>query len=273
MSTLVMGILNVTPDSFSDGGRWDTVDAAIARGLELRDQGASIVDVGGESTRPGAARIEPAEEQERVVPVIRALAAEGVTLSIDTMHASTARAAVEAGAAIVNDVSGGLADPDMAKTAADLACDFIAMHWRAHSAEMDKADRYEDVVAEVGRELEARVDALVGAGVASDRIVLDPGLGFAKVTDSNWPLIARWREWAGDHRVLIGASRKRFLGAAIASGGGDGADPSNREAATTAVTTVCALEGVWAVRVHDAAASRDAISVVSRLTTAGYKAR
>ncbi|WP_236685353.1 dihydropteroate synthase [Demequina salsinemoris] len=273
MSTLVMGILNVTPDSFSDGGRWDTVDAAIARGLELRHQGASIVDVGGESTRPGAGRIEPAEEQDRVVPVIRSLAQEGVTLSIDTMHAATARAAVEAGASIVNDVSGGLADADMASTVADLGCDYVAMHWRAHSTEMDKADRYDDVVQEVRDELSQRVDALTKAGVASDRIVLDPGLGFAKVTDSNWPLIARWQDWSQGHRVLIGASRKRFLGAAIASGGGDGADPSNREAATTAVTTVCALEGAWAVRVHDAAAARDAISVASRLTTAGYKAR
>ncbi|WNM27831.1 dihydropteroate synthase [Demequina capsici] len=271
--TLVMGILNVTPDSFSDGGRWDTVDAAIAHGIELHEQGAAIVDVGGESTRPGAARVEPEQERVRVVPVIQALAAHGVAVSIDTMHATTAAAAVDAGARIVNDVSGGLADPRMAPTVADLGCDYVAMHWRAHSTEMDAADRYVDVVAEVADELAARVDVLTAAGVAPERIILDPGLGFSKVTASNWPLIARWSEWAHGHRVLIGASRKRFLGAAIAQGGGDGADPSNREAATTAVTTVCALEAIWGVRVHDAAAARDAVSVVSQLTTAGYKAR
>ncbi|MDN4471993.1 dihydropteroate synthase [Demequina zhanjiangensis] len=268
-----MGVLNVTPDSFSDGGRWDTVDAAIARGLALRDDGATLVDVGGESTRPGAARVEPREEQARVIPVVKALAAEGVSVSIDTMHAETARAAVEAGATLVNDVSGGLADESMAATVAELDCDYVAMHWRAHSTEMDSADRYADVVAEVATELDARIGALTDAGVAPERIILDPGLGFAKVAESNWPLIARWREWSAGHRVLIGASRKRFLGAAIASGGGDGADPANREAATTAVTTVCALEGVWAVRVHEAAAARDAISVVSALTKAGYTAR
>ncbi len=271
--TLVMGILNVTPDSFSDGGRWATVEAAIARGLELRDEGAAIVDVGGESTRPGAGRVEPDEERERVLPVIETLAAEGVAVSIDTMHADTARAAVDAGATIVNDVSGGLADERMAPTVAELECDYVAMHWRAHSTEMDSADRYVDVVAEVAAELGARVDALTDAGVDPERIILDPGLGFSKVTESNWPLIARWREWAQGHRVLVGASRKRFLGAAIAAAGGDGADPSNREAATTAVTTVCASEGLWAVRVHDAAAARDAVSVVSALTKAGYKAR
>ncbi|MFP5359437.1 MAG: dihydropteroate synthase [Actinomycetes bacterium] len=261
--TLVMGILNVTPDSFSDGGRFSERDAAIARGLELAAQGAALVDVGGESTRPGAVRVPVAEEIRRVVPVIRALAGEGVATSIDTMNAVTARAAVEAGASVVNDVSGGLADSEMAATVAGLDVDFVAMHWRAHSTEMDGRDTYEDVVAEVGRELDARVAALVAAGVPDHRIVLDPGLGFSKVTDSNWPLLARMDEWARGRRVLIGASRKRFLGAAIARPGVDAADPSAREHATTAVTALAAAAGAWGVRVHDAAAAVDAVRVVS----------
>ncbi|WP_228372656.1 dihydropteroate synthase [Demequina maris] len=261
--TLVMGILNVTPDSFSDGGRFAELDAAIARGVQLAYDGADLVDVGGESTRPGAARVSVEEEQRRVVPVIRALAQAGVATSIDTMNAATARAAVEAGASIVNDVSGGLADDAMVATVADLAVDFIAMHWRAHSTEMDHRDEYADVVREVGDELAARVDALIAAGVAEDRIVLDPGLGFSKVTGSNWPLLANQAEWSGGRRVLVGASRKRFLGAAIARDGVDAADPTAREAATTAVTTLAAAAGAWGVRVHDARAAVDAIRVVS----------
>ncbi|WP_203653176.1 dihydropteroate synthase [Demequina activiva] len=261
--TLVMGILNVTPDSFSDGGRFLTADAAIAQGLELARQGADIIDVGGESTRPGAERVEPGEEVERVLPVVEALAAEGLTVSIDTMRARTARAAVDAGARLVNDVSGGLADPDMARIVGELECEYVAMHWRAHSPQMDATDAYRDVVAEVRDELAARVDALVSAGVRPERIVLDPGLGFSKVTDSNWPLLARMRDWAGDHRVLVGASRKRFLGAAIARDGVDAADPAAREHATTAITALCADRDVWAVRVHDARAARDAVQVVS----------
>ncbi|WP_267127879.1 dihydropteroate synthase [Demequina iriomotensis] len=258
-----MGILNVTPDSFSDGGLYAEVDAAIARGLQLAHDGADLVDVGGESTRPGAARVTPDVERDRVVPVIRALTAAGVATSIDTMNASTARAAVEAGASVVNDVSGGLTDDAMAATVADLAVDFVAMHWRAHSPAMDALDAYEDVVAEVGAELDARVDALVAAGVAEQRIVLDPGLGFAKVTDSNWPLLANLDAWARGRRVLVGASRKRFLGAAIARDGVDAADPTAREHATTAVTALAAAAGAWGVRVHDARAAVDALHVVS----------
>lgn len=270
--TLVMGILNVTPDSFSDGGRWTDVDAAVAQGLRLAADGAALVDVGGESTRPGAARVAPSEERERVIPVIEALTEAGVETSIDTMHADTAVAAVSAGASVVNDVSGGLADARMAPAVAELGCEYVAMHWRAHSHEMDAADVYEDIVREVGDELAARVDALTRAGVDESRVILDPGLGFAKVTDSNWPLLADL-DWARGHRVLIGASRKRFLGAAIAAVGGDGADPSAREHATTAVTTASALRGVWGVRVHDAAAARDAIAVVSALTNTSHRAR
>lgn len=260
--TLVMAILNVTPDSFSDGGLWDRPDAAVARGVELAGEGADVVDVGGESTRPGAQRVSPAEELARVLPVVTALAKEGVRVSVDTMRAATARAAVEAGAAIVNDVSGGLADPDMAATVAGLDVDYVCMHWRAHSPQMDARDDYTDVVAEVRDELAARVAALTGAGVARERIILDPGLGFAKVGDSNWPLLANIPEWSLGQRVLIGASRKRFLGANL--------DPSQRQAATTAVTALAAASGIWGVRVHEVTAARDAIAVASAWENARY---
>jgi len=268
--TIVMGILNVTPDSFSDGGLYSSTDAAIARGLALAADGADIVDVGGESTRPGAQRVEPAAELARVIPVIEALAAAGVPVSVDTMRAATARAAFAAGACLINDVSGGLADPEMAATVASLDVDYVAMHWRAHSTEMDARDTYADVVAEVRSELAARVAALVAAGIDERRIILDPGLGFSKVAESNWPLLARMADWSGGARVLVGASRKRFLAAVIAAGSplagganGRAAQPSAREHATTAVTTLAAEAGAWAVRVHDVSAACDAIAVVS----------
>ncbi len=270
--TLVMGVLNVTPDSFSDGGRYLATDAAIAHGLHLASTGADIVDVGGESTRPGAHPVTPEEEASRVLPVVAALAGDGIAVSIDTMHASVARAAVEVGATLINDVSGGLADAAMPGAVADLGVHFVAMHWRAPSQRMDTLDAYRDVVAEVRAELEERVAVLADAGVDTARIILDPGLGFAKVTESNWPLLARMAEWAGEARVLIGASRKRFLGAAIAREGVDAADPAVREHATTAVTTLAAAAGAWAVRVHDPAAARDAIAVVSAWQ-AGAKTR
>ncbi|MCJ7827335.1 MAG: dihydropteroate synthase [Demequinaceae bacterium] len=256
---LVMGILNVTPDSFSDGGRWEDVDLAIARGLELRDDGADIVDVGGDSTRPGAERIDANIEMGRVRPVVMALTREGVTVSVDTMRASTAAAAIDVGATIVNDVSGGLSDPAMAPLVAEAGVDYVAMHWRAPSGDMDAFDRYEDVVREVRDELEARVEALVSVGVDADRIILDPGLGFAKVAESNWPLLAHLECLQGlGHRVLVGASRKRFLGSVLSRDEG----PLSREHATTAVTALAAAHGVWAVRVHDAGAARDALHVV-----------
>ena len=258
--TLVMGILNVTPDSFSDGGLFDRPDAAVTQGVALANAGADIVDVGGESTRPGADRVSLDEELHRVLPVVEALVAKGIRVSIDTMRSETALAAVQAGASIINDVSGGLADAAMGAAVAGLDVDYICMHWRAHSAQMDAADTYADVVTEVRDELAARVAALTAAGVNRERIVLDPGLGFSKVGDSNWPLLANVPAWSAGMRVLIGASRKRFLGSAI---GRPQSIPSDREAATTAATTLAVASGVWGVRVHDARAARDAISVVS----------
>jgi dihydropteroate synthase len=257
---LVVGILNVTPDSFSDGGRWEDIDLAIAKGIELHDDGADIVDVGGESTRPGAERVEADVEMGRVRPVVKALTQEGITVSVDTMRASTAAAALDVGATIINDVSGGLADPAMASLVAEAGVDYVAMHWRAQSQKMDAFDRYNDVVMDVRDELEARVEALVAVGVDSDRIILDPGLGFAKVAESNWPLLAHLDCLQGlGHRVLIGASRKRFLGAVLPQDEG----PLSREHATTAVTALAAIHGVWAVRVHDARAARDAVHVAN----------
>ena len=265
--TLVLGILNVTPDSFSDGGLFLGPDAAVAHGVSLASAGADIVDVGGESTRPGAERVSPEEELRRVIPVVSALTAAGVRTSIDTMRAATALAAVEAGATIVNDVSGGLADPEMAATVAELGVDFVCMHWRAHSTQMDARDSYRDVVVEVRDELATRVSALTDAGIHPDRIILDPGLGFAKVGASNWPLLANFNDWSQGHRVLVGASRKRFLGAAI--GRPDG-DPTQREAATTAVTALAAASGAWGVRVHEVTAAKDAIAVASAWENASY---
>lgn len=260
--TLVMGILNVTPDSFSDGGLFLAREAAVEHGRQLVADGAAIVDVGGESTRPGAARVSVAEELDRVVPVVRALAADGIQVSVDTMRAEVARAAVEAGASIVNDVSGGLADPDMAATVAGLGVDFVAMHWRAHSTQMDALDHYDDAAAEVVAELGERVAALVDAGIDPERIIVDPGLGFAKVGQSNWDVLGGLEELqALGHRVLIGASRKRFLGATIAAAGSPDAAPADRDHATAALSALAAWHGVWAVRVHDARSSCDAIAV------------
>ncbi len=269
----IWGVLNVTPDSFSDGGLFSTADAAIEQGLALANAGADVVDVGGESTRPGASRVPAGDEIERVLPVVEALAAAGVTVSIDTMRARTARAAVDAGAQYVNDVSGGLADPDMARIVAELEVDYVAMHWRAHSPDMDAADRYTDVVTDVRDELAVRVDALSVAGVKPERIIVDPGLGFAKVSESNWPLLARMHEWSGGNRVLVGASRKRFLGAVIAREGEDPPPPAERDFATTAVTALAAAAGVWAVRVHHVEAAYQAIQVASTWQNASIATR
>jgi dihydropteroate synthase len=264
-----MGILNVTPDSFSDGGRWAEPDAAIRRGHELLAEGADILDIGGESTRPGATRPLVEEELSRVVPVISALAGAGAVVSVDTMRAEVAEAAIGAGAAIVNDVSGGLADPRMYAVVADSAATYVAMHWRAHSDHMRDFAVYDGpggVVEAVRAELAARLDAMLAAGIAADRIVLDPGLGFAKGPGHNWELLAGLDRIADlGHPVLVGASRKSFLGGLLAGPDGVPRPVDQREAANTAVTVHLARLGVWGIRVHDVRASRDALRVVARL--------
>ncbi|WP_173923490.1 dihydropteroate synthase [Agromyces sp. Marseille-P2726] len=258
-TTLIMGVVNVTPDSFSDGGRWFDADAAIQHGLDLVAEGADIVDVGGESTRPGAARVEPDEELRRVVSVVRELAARGIRVSVDTMRASTALAAVEAGAEIINDVSAGLADDAMAPIVAETGVHYVAMHWRGHSDRMDSLSVYDDVAVEVRDELATRIDALADAGVASDRLILDPGLGFSKRGEQNWELLGRLDVLAGlGLPILIGASRKRFLGALLP----EGADVLERDLPTAVVSVLSAQAGAWGVRVHDVRGTRRALDVL-----------
>lgn len=261
-----MGVLNVTPDSFSDGGRFTETAAAVAHGLAMWAAGADWVDVGGESTRPHAAPVAAAEERARVVPVVRELAARGVAVSVDTMHAAVARAAVAAGARLVNDVSGGLADPAMLDTVAELGVPVVLMHWRGPSDVMDSLAVYGDVVHDVTDELAARAAAALAAGIDRSRIVLDPGLGFAKTADHNWELLAGLDELAAlGHPLLIGASRKRFLGTLLAAPDGTPRPATERDAATVAVTALAASAGVWGVRVHDVASSVDAVRVVHRV--------
>ncbi|WP_194949136.1 dihydropteroate synthase [Actinomyces trachealis] len=258
-----MGILNVTPDSFSDGGRWATPQTALAHGRELAEQGADIIDVGGESTRPGSKRITPAEEIARVEPVVRELAAAGIVVSIDTIHAETARTAVNAGALIINDVSGGLADPSMHQLVAETGVVYICQHWRGTPETMDQLTDYPDgVVAGVEAELSQRLAELGDAGAARSQIVIDPGLGFAKTHPQSWELLAATARLHTDLGlpVLIGASRKRFLAAALkAAGEGGPADLTARDAATAATTALAAAAGAWAVRVHDVPSSLDAV--------------
>ncbi len=262
--SVVIGIINVTPDSFSDGGRHLDRDDAVAHGLALRAQGADLVDVGGESTRPGAHRVDAGTEIARVVPVLRELAASGVPCSADTTRAAVAEAALEAGAIIVNDVSGGLADPAMAPTMARCRVPWILMHWRGHSDTMDQLARYSDVVAEVRAELVARVDAAVLAGVDPDALVLDPGLGFAKTAAHNWSLLGHLDALTElGFPVLVGASRKRFLGSLLAGADGRDRHCDGRDTATAAVSALAAAAGAWGVRVHDVTGSRDAIAVAT----------
>ena len=266
---LVMGVINVTPDSFSDGGRWFGTDAAVTHGLTLLDEGADLLDVGGESTRPGAPRVPVDEELARVLPVVEALVARGACVSVDTTRAVVARAAVGAGARLVNDVSGALADAEMAAVVADTGVAYVAMHWRGPSDVMDSLARYDDVVGDVRRELAARVESLRAAGVRDDQLVLDPGLGFAKPGADNWPLLARLPELvAAGFPVLVGASRKRFLGHLLARGG-EPVPPLARDRARAAVTALAAAAGVWAVRVHEVAASADAVRVAAAWRRAG----
>ncbi len=262
----VLGILNVTPDSFSDGGRFDGVDRAIARGIALVEQGADIVDVGGESTRPGAVRVDEHEELGRVLPVVRALCEEGVTVSVDTMRASVAAAAIDAGAAIVNDVSGGLADPAMLAVLADSGALGVLMHWRGHAAQMQQRATYDDLVGDVLAELSMRVEAALAAGVQAERIVLDPGLGFAKSAEQTWSLLAELpRLQSLGLPVLVGASRKRFLAECVDYGALEPGHPLDRDDASTAVAAIAAAGGAWGVRVHAVPAASAAVRVARRL--------
>ncbi|MBN9796513.1 dihydropteroate synthase [Pseudonocardia alni] len=259
-----MGILNVTPDSFSDGGRYVDRSHAVAHGVAMRDAGADLVDVGGESTRPGAQRIDAATERDRVLPVVRELVAAGVRVSVDTTRSAVAEACVEAGAAMVNDVSGGLADPRMAAVVAESRTPWVIMHWRGHSAGMQQLAGYEDVIGEVRSELVARVDHAVMAGVDPGRIVLDPGLGFAKNASHNWALLRRLDVFVDlGFPVLVGASRKRFLGELLASAEGEPRTPPGRDIATAAVSALAANAGAWGVRVHDVESTMDAIAVAA----------
>jgi dihydropteroate synthase len=262
-----MGVVNVTPDSFSDGGAWFGAEAAIGRGRQLAAQGADIVDVGGESTRPGAQRIPADEELRRVIPVITGLARESVAVSVDTMRAEVAAAALDAGASLVNDVSGGLADPQMPRLVAQAGAPYVVMHWRGHSHQMQDRAVYADVVAEVCAELRQRIDAVIAEGVDPSMIVIDPGLGFAKQPEHNWALLLsldRLSRLAGPGKafpVLVGASRKRFLGRLLAAPGGTPRSFADCDDATVAVTALAAAAGAWCARVHEVPGNSDAVRV------------
>ncbi len=263
--TLVMGIVNVTPDSFSDGGQHATADTAIAAGLRMFYAGADIIDVGGESTRPGAEDVSPEEEQQRVIPVIEALVKAGALVSIDTIHASTAAAALGAGAAIINDVSGLTMEPEMAELVASSKAPYILTHRRGDARTMNSLAEYKDVAGEVVAELAGVRDKLYAAGVSQEQIIIDPGLGFAKNDAQNWELLQNLDQLESlGHRILVGASRKRFLGTLLTVSGKSAA-PQERDAATAAITAICASRGAWAVRVHDVGSSLDAVKVAARM--------
>lgn len=266
VSPQVIAILNVTPDSFSDGGKVRTTAEAVDRGIELHEQGADIVDVGGESTRPGAERVPEVEERKRVIPVVKKLAAAGVIVSVDTMNSNTALAAADAGASFINDVSGGLSDPAMYAVIARTGLLYIAMHWRGPSADMHRLAQYRDVVTDVRAELKGRLAEMIVSGIDLERVILDPGLGFAKEAHHNWQLLAGLARLGSLGRpLLIGASRKRFL----AEFSPVDAPPTDRDAATAMVTVMAARSGVWGVRVHDVPSTRVALNVVTAWKNAG----
>jgi dihydropteroate synthase len=273
-----MGVVNVTPDSFSDGGEWFGAEAAIGRGRQLAAQGADIVDVGGESTRPGAQRITAGEELRRVIPVITGLAGEGVPVSVDTMRAEVAAAALDAGAGLVNDVSGGLADPDMPRLVAQAGVPYVVMHWRGHSHQMQDRAVYADVVGEVCEELRRRIDAVTAEGVDPSMIVVDPGLGFAKLPEHNWALLVNLDRLSclggAGHAfpVLVGASRKRFLGRLLAAPDGTPRSFTGSDDATVAVTALAAAAGAWCARVHEVPANSDAVRVAEAWRSAAQEA-
>jgi dihydropteroate synthase len=262
---LVMGVVNVTPDSFSDGGRYLDPGLAVEHGRLLSEQGADLVDVGGESTRPGASRPPVEEELARVLPVVKGLSAAGVLVSVDTMRAEVAEAAVAAGAVLVNDVSGGQADPTMLATVARLGTPYVLMHWRAHSVQMQERTQYDDVVADVHAELALRMEVAVAAGVDPDRIVLDPGIGFSKTGEQNWEVLAGLDRLHDLGRpLLVATSRKRFLGTLLAGPDGEPRPPLGRDDATAATSALAAAAGAWCVRVHAVPASLDAVRVATR---------
>jgi dihydropteroate synthase len=249
---IVMGILNVTPDSFADGGRHNDFEAAVNHGHQMLAEGVYIIDIGGESTKPGVERVSEEEELARVIPVIKELAKTGARISIDTMRASTAKAAIKAGAQIINDVSGGLADPEMLPTAAQLGVPYIAMHWRGHSKDMNSRAVYGDVVKDVISELQERIDAALDAGIRQENLMIDPGIGFAKEAHHNWEIIDSIDEFVAlGYPVLVGGSRKRFLG---------GDNPDERESATIELTKRLSTSGIWGVRVHSVKAHKDVLS-------------
>jgi len=263
----IMGVLNITPDSFSDGNQFTSLDSALDQAKLLSMTGADIIDVGGESTRPGATRVSVEEEQARVIPVIREIAKLGLAqISIDTMNAATAKAAVEAGASIINDVSGGLADPEMFAVAAETGVELVISHWRGHSTLMDDLNQYQDIAKDVARELSQRVELAISEGVARDKIVIDPGLGFAKDMKQNWELVARLDELEKlGLPILVGASRKRFIAGVL-----DGEEPSSvgnerRDMATAVLTALLLQRKLWGVRVHNTLATLDSINIVQAL--------
>lgn len=261
---VVMGVLNVTPDSFSDGGRYLDRSAAVAHGVDMHRCGADVIDVGGESTRPGAVRVDARTEVERVLPVVEELVAAGVPVSVDTTRAEVAAATAEAGASMINDVSGGLADPGMAGVAADTGLPWVLMHWRGPSKDMTALAHYTDVVTEVRDELLQQVDVALRAGVAEEAIVLDPGIGFAKTAQHDWALLRRLDRFVElGFPVLVGASRKRFLGRLLADRDGTPRPPDGRETATAVVSALAADRGAWGVRVHDVRRSLDAVAVTA----------
>lgn len=267
---LVMGVLNVTPDSFSDGGEYTTVEAALDHARVLQIAGADIIDIGGESTRPGAERISLEEEQRRVIPVIEAIVAQlGAKVSIDTMNSATAAAAIAAGASIINDVSGGLADPQMFAVAAETGATIVISHWRGFSNVMDTQNTYNEIGADVAAELSARVEAALAAGVAREQIVIDPGLGFAKDMKQNWQLVARLDQLEKlELPILVGASRKRFIAGAIELDESVTVSTERRDVATAVLTALLLQRKLWGIRVHNVLATTDAIRVVAALRDA-----
>ena len=268
---MVWGVLNVTPDSFSDGGRFHTIERAVAHARSMRDQGADVIDVGGESTRPGASRVSPDEEEQRVMPIIEALVAEGMRVSIDTTRSRVAVSAIGAGASIVNDVSGGRADDSMHAAVANLGVPYVVMHWRGHSDHMNELAKYRDPVREVCAEIGEQVAAAVSAGIERDRIIVDPGFGFAKEAEHNWALARSLEELQQlGQPILVGASRKRFLGALLADSSGTPRDADGRDVATAALSALLAASSsIWGLRVHDVQATVDALKVVAAMRQGG----